>query len=56
MKATTDLLRKIIDLRIKELASVQNFWTGKTPRKVIDNAIKELEDTKRLKQLLLGDD
>lgn len=56
MKTMVDLLRKILDARIKELSSAQNFWTGKTPRKVIDNAIKELEDTKRLKQLLLGDD
>lgn len=56
MKTMSDLLRKILDARIKELSSVQHFWTGKTPRHVIEKAIKELEDTKRLKQLLLGDD
>lgn len=54
MKVMTDLLRKILDARIKELSSAQNYWTGKTPRKVIEDAIKELEDTKRLKKLLLG--
>ena len=50
------LLRHIFDLRIKELESVQNYWTGKTPRQVIDRALHELKETKSLQQVILGGD
>lgn len=48
------LLRHILDLRIKELESAPNYWTGRTPRQVIDRALHELKETKILKQALLG--
>lgn len=50
------LLRHILDLRIKELESAPNYWTGRTPRQKIDRALHELKETKNLKQVLLGED
>lgn len=50
------LLRDILNARIKELESVQNYWTGKTPMRIIAEGTQELNDTKSLKKVLLGDD
>ena len=50
------LLRDILDMRIKELESAPNYWTGKTSQKVISAVLQETEDTKSLKKVLLGED
>lgn len=50
------LLRDIMNDRIRTLKSDQNFWTGKTPRAVIDKTLRELRDTQELKKTIFGDE
>lgn len=50
------LLRDILNMRIKELESAPNYWTGKTSQKIISAVLQEIEDTKSLKKILLGED